>query len=151
MGFLYGIAGARILGPTDFGQLTVIVATVHLVASPFNLRLGEPLIRMVRGEVESSDSSKETNTITIAHLAQFISISLFLVLFFLFLVILPPYFALFRNWQIALGLYAISEGLKRLRFTGPIFNAFEWFESMAVFQIATATLRNLVPAFFMFQ
>lgn len=149
-GFLYGVFAARVLGPSKLGRLALIIANVRLIASPFFLRFGSPLVKMVKRRLSNENQTGIYGVISGAVWLQLGTSLLFGLVFAVFVFILPPYWELFRDWQIALSFYAGSEMIRLVRKPGPIFKAYEQFGYVAVIRSMNALLRNFVPVIFMF-
>lgn len=148
-GFLYAVLAARILGPSDYGQLVLIVTAVRLLCTPFNLRFGMPLVDFAHKDSEADVTPSQRILGSI--LLQGLALVGFGLVFALSLYVIPPYWDLFADWQIALGLYALSEVIFRLRqLTQSVWQTFEYFKSHSAFNFLSATARNVGLIPFMF-
>lgn len=148
-GFLYGVLAARILGAGAFGQLVLIVAITKAVSAFFVLRLNSPLITLVRQKLEADDRAGIRDTVFGALLLQGGAMVLFLALFLAAVVVLPPYWRIFYDWQTAMVLYGISEAFFNLRLVSPFLMGLEQYGWKSAWDVLESLVRNFLPVPFM--
>ncbi len=146
---LYGIAGARIMGSKRFGQLVLVISLVKLFAGPFHLKLASPLTKRIGQFRQEGNPVEICRSICVAEVLQLCAMGVFLLVFAVVLVGLPPYWTLFRDWQTALALFAVSEVSLNCRLVAPVFDALEKYGHRSAYQILVAVFRNGIPIGFM--
>lgn len=138
LGFLYGIAAARILGPADFGILLIVISAVKLLACPFNLSLGSPLKRLL----PRADRSRERQRIFWgATTLQATAMVPFLVVVGAGLYLMP----VSESVRWAVELFAISEASFQTRYIGSGLVALERYGQKSTWGVLESIGRNLVP------
>jgi len=143
LGFVYGILAARILGAKGYGQLILVITAVRLLTTPFHLQFEVPLVDFARKEGGESPV-RGVDRVAGSFLLQGGALLLFGLVFALGLVTVPPRWELFADWQVALGYFALSEVIFRLRqLAQSVWQAFEYFTVHSTFNVLSALARNL--------
>ncbi len=149
-GFIYGVAGFRILKPRGFGQLALIISAVRVFSLPVDLRLGSPILKLIKERLTGKLPNRNRNIIRGGLIIQTVSAILFGLTFLIFLWFFTPRFQLFYDWQTALGWFALSELLFILRRPiNSIFFAYEKFGWQSAYAIWTSLCRDFLPIGFM--